>query len=355
MAEGKDAVLESDQAPGCPSPRDTYALQGHEAQETEILEAMDGGHMHHAWLLVGPKGIGKATLAYRMARRVLGARPAADYGVLGAAPDDPVCARIAALSHSDFLLLRRPYDEKRKRWRAEITADEARRISTLFETRAAEGGWRVCVIDSADDMNMTAANAILKTLEEPPEKSLIILVSQSPGLLPATIRSRCRRLDMRSPSVETAIDIVKAQGVDAHDAALAVELAAAAPGRAMQIAALNGAGLWRDIERFFSQLHHPDDLLISDLTRRLGSVSAAPARALFFDLLVMRIDREIRARGQSGQLGGLENWFLMREEVMGLINEAGRIYLDPEYCVYMALSLITRAHAQNAGAPVSPC
>ena len=134
-----DPDIASDQEAGCLAPRERYDLLGHEEAEQAFATAWQTGRLHHAWLISGPKGIGKATLAWRMARRVLGAAPDAEYGSLGASPRDPVCQLLEAMANPDLLLLRRPWDEKRKRWRAEITVDEARKAPSFFEKSAGAG------------------------------------------------------------------------------------------------------------------------------------------------------------------------------------------------------------------------
>ena len=183
-----DALPEADRADGCPRPREVYSLVGHEDGEAKFASMFNNNTLHHAWLISGPTGIGKATLAYRMIRKVLGGQPqTADK--LDVSSADPIARRVQSLGHGDFLLIRRPYDQKTKKLRNEIPITEARRIGDFFSRKAAEGGWRVCLIDSIDEMNRNATNAVLKTLEEPPEKALLILLSNAPGRLLPTIRS----------------------------------------------------------------------------------------------------------------------------------------------------------------------
>src|SRR5262245_4553568 len=157
--------------------------------------------MPHAWLIGGPRGIGKATLAYRMARFVFAHPDPASVAVrnaqtLALPPDHPALRRVAAQGHSDLLALERVADEKGK-IPASIPVDLVRKTIGFFGSTAGEGGWRVCIVDSADELNPSGANAILKTLEEPPAKSLLLVVSHAPGRLLPTIRSRCRRLALR--------------------------------------------------------------------------------------------------------------------------------------------------------------
>ena len=305
--------------------------------------------MHHAWMLSGPRGIGKATLAYRMARRLLGARPDESRGILGADPDDPVCQRIAALSHGNLLVLRRPYDDKAKRWRAQITVDEARRLPGFFERTAAEGGWRVCIVDAADEMNTSAINAILKILEEPPERAMLVLVAHAPGRLPATIRSRCRQLALRTLPQEACCRLALSLGVSQGDAELAARLSGGSPARALAIARAGGAALWRDVDRLAGQ--GASESQAYALARRFAPVKAAPQRKLFLDLLMLRLEQEIRARAEQGNVRGLEAWFSLRDSLNSLAADMERLYLDPAQVMFSAVQRVTRTVARHgAGA-----
>ena len=181
-----------------PHPRETTALYGQTAAEQAFLDAYRG-RMPHAWLIGGPRGIGKATLAYRMARFVF-AHPdpkTTKKATSLALPDDhPAVRRVAAQAHSDLLILERTEGDSGK-LRTVIQVDDVRRTVGFFGSTAGEGGWRVCIVDSADELNAAGANALLKILEEPPAKALLIVVSHAPGRLLPTIRSRCRRLALR--------------------------------------------------------------------------------------------------------------------------------------------------------------
>ncbi len=223
-------VSEPDQEPGAPHPRETYDFVGHEAAELSLAEALNGARMHHAWLLAGPKGLGKATLAYRFARSALGAKRAGSRP-LECDPEDAISRRVAQLAHPDLFVLRRGINERGKP-RREITVDDARELGRFFSLAPSEGGMRVAIIDAVDDLNRNAANAILKTLEEPPPRSALLLICHAPGAALATIRSRCRRLPLRP--LEDAL-VTQALGANA-DAAL-VALAKGRPGRAIAVAA----------------------------------------------------------------------------------------------------------------------
>ncbi len=240
---------EADKADFCPSPREVYTLTGHKQAEARFARMFANNTLHHAWLIHGPKGIGKATLAYRMIRTLFGGQPQTPGG-LDVPADDPVAQRVQSLGHGDFLLIRRPYDVKTKKLRGEIPIAEARKIGAFFANKASEGGWRVCLIDTIDEMNRNAANALLKILEEPPRRALLILLSNAPGRLLPTIRSRCLPLALR-PVPEADLRHWLSTRVEAanEDIDAAVKLAAGAPGKAFAYVQ-NADTVLRPLSRF---------------------------------------------------------------------------------------------------------
>jgi DNA polymerase-3 subunit delta' len=193
-----EALPEIDRLEGFPHPRETVTLYGHDAAERELAAAFAGGRVHHAWMLSGPAGIGKATLAYRVARYALAA-PEERTAVgdrLAIRESSIVASQVRALSHPGLAVVRRAYNLRNKRFPATIPVDEVRELKTFLGRTADEGTWRVVIVDSADELNLNAANALLKALEEPPRRTLFLLVVAQPQRLLRTIRSRCRTLEM---------------------------------------------------------------------------------------------------------------------------------------------------------------
>ena len=212
-----------------PHPRETTALFGHADAEQTLLDAYRSGQIPHAWLIGGEPGIGKATLAYRLARFVLAhpnpAAPAVQKAKsLEVAPDHPAARRVASQSHSDLLVLERTLNDKGK-LRQDIVVDDVRRSVSFFGSTAGEGGWRLAIVDSVDELNRYGANALLKVVEEPPPRALLLLVTHAPGRIIPTIRSRCRQLMLRPLA---ATEVAKAAATALGDSADTAEIKAAA-------------------------------------------------------------------------------------------------------------------------------
>jgi DNA polymerase-3 subunit delta' len=205
-----EGIPEGDRLEGAPHPREQPLLVGHGEAETAVFQAWQAGRLPHAILIGGPEGIGKATLAYRVARFVL-AHPTAPSQAqdLSLPADHPVSRQVAAQSHPDLLVLRRLVNPDSGKLYTEIRVGDVRKIVGFFGSTPALGGYRVCVVDSAEEMNREGANALLKLLEEPPAKSLFLIVSHVPGRIIPTIRSRCRQLRLKPLATEEVARAVK--------------------------------------------------------------------------------------------------------------------------------------------------
>src|SRR5690348_9150556 len=213
-------------------PRETTALFGHTAAEAALLAAYRAGRMPHGILIAGPKGIGKATFAFRIARFVLShpdptAKVVRDAVSLQVDSASPVARRIAAQAQPDLLVIERTVNE-RGVLRNQIAVDDIRRTVPFFGSTAGEGGWRIAVIDAVDDLNRSGANALLKVLEEPPERGLLILIAHSTARVPPTLRSRCRIISLRPLAQEdVAAALASAAGSESDDERIAAAAAAA--------------------------------------------------------------------------------------------------------------------------------
>lgn len=332
------------EAAAVPEPRESYELVGHEAAEQAFLDAMARGRVHHAWLLTGPRGVGKASFAYRAARRLLGAAANADYGLLGASPEDPVCRRIEAGAHADLTVLSRSFDEKRGRYKGAITVEVARKLADAFASTAGEGGWRVAIVDAADDLNANAANAILKTLEEPPRRAVVLLVCHAPGLLPATVRSRCRRLAFRAPGEDAARALVeRLLGASENTARAAAQLAGGRPGEAVRLAAAGGERLAPRLEKLLGGLPRLDAEEAHQLAEEIGERDAEDLRAFFFDAL----GAHAAARARQGE--NVEAWGALWDHASRLGYELDALNLDAKLVILDALAA-ARAAAEGKAA-----
>lgn len=316
--------------------RDVYAFQNGERAEADFVDALARGRLHHAWLLCGPEGVGKATFAYRAARRLMGARPDPALGLLGASPDDPVSRQIAARSHPDLMVLERVGEDGKVR--KVIPVDEARKLPEFFAKAPASSPWRVAIIDAVDDMNSNAANALLKTLEEPPERGVLFLVSHAPGGLLPTIRSRCRRLRFDAWSEAAAADFLEERiGVNAEDGLRLAKMAGGAPGRALQLAARDALSLDRTAHEILHRLPDCDFAPMQALTDSFRGAEGAER----FDLLFERLADQVHARAlQSAQsaVTPSDRWFAVWERLVALPRAVEAVNLDRTDAFWTAMA-----------------
>jgi len=323
-----DALPEPDRAEGAPHPRETRQLMGQGAAEAAFLDAHATGRLHHAWMLTGPRGVGKATLAWRIARFLLANQEAREDGLFGAppppqsldvAPDHPVARRVLALSEPGLFLLRRGPNDKGDRLAQDIRVAQVRKMSSFFSLSSADGGRRVVIVDAADDLNTQAANALLKMLEEPPARTVMLLVAHQPsGLLP-TIRSRCRMLRLGPLGAGDMARALDQAGIaPGDDPAVLAELSAGSVGAAVRLVTLEGAALYAEIVALMEGLPRPDRARAIRLAEAVAQRGAESRRDLLFALVELFLARLAR-RGATGAPPAVEAALLAR-----LAPDAGR-------------------------------
>jgi len=340
-------------------------LLGHEWAEQLVLEAWNSGRMPHAWLIAGPPGIGKATLAYRIARFVLsGGGLEAAGGLFGAAampphslavdPAERVARMMAAESHPDLKILRREQNDKGE-LSAVIRVSDVREFAGSLRLRSGEGGWRVAIVDEAERMNRNAENALLKILEEPPPKVLIILISNALNAMLPTTRSRCRRLLLKPLGDGLVLELLQRARpeIGDTDAGVLVGLCEGSIGRALTLAAAGGADLYRAVAGLMAALPAgraggvPGEALhaLAGAWGRRPKPGEADAFAAGVELLLWWIDRALRATVDTPGLreivpgdlaagrrwvtaAGVEAVFRRRAEVERLIRLERAVNLD---------------------------
>ena len=320
-----------------PHPRDTFDLEGGEGAECAFLEAMARGRLHHAWLLAGPEGVGKTTFAYRAARRLLGAAAVPDYGLLGAAPEDTVSRLVAGKAHPDLLVLQRDSEDGKSR--KQIPVEEARALPEFFAKTPAMAPWRVAIVDAADDLNSSGANALLKTLEEPPERGIILLVCHRPGAQLPTIRSRCRTLKFSPPTVErTAAWLAGRSGVAVGDAEELAQIAQGAPGRAWRLASAGALATDEAARALLAALPATDPAAMLALADSFRGAAGAERFAILCDRMAERIHNSATERALAGEREGLDAWAEAFEFLAQLPGRVEAVNLDRGDAFFTALA-----------------
>src|SRR6202045_483461 len=332
-------------------PRETTALAGHLEAETALLNAYRTGRIPHAWLIGGAQGIGKATLAYRMARFVLAHRNPFGSDVqraetLAVDPTSPIARRVAAGAHGGLLTLERTLNE-RGVMRTVITVDETRETISFFGSTAAMDGWRVCIVDTLDELNPNAANALLKVLEEPPRQSLFLLVSHAPARVLPTIQSRCRKLMLRQLATDDVI-LAAAQAADlAIDDPALNEAAAAAEGsvaRALTLLGGDALKLHQRTAALLSTLPRVDPRELHALGDALGG-SDRVALAAFIDGVDRWVSERLRADGANANanLPRLARLAEVWEKINRTARDTAEYNLERKPLVFSVFGLLAEA------------
>lgn len=340
-----DLPRDPDALDGVPLPRERLSLIGHAAEEQALLAAYRSGRIHHGWLIGGPEGIGKATLAFRFARFLL-ANPDPSAPAVRAAPDlavpenHPASRRVVAGAHPDLVHLRRPWDDKAKRFRTALTVDEVRRVTEFFGSTPGEGGWRVAIVDTADDMNANAANALLKVLEEPPRQAIFLVLAHQPGRLLPTIRSRCRKLTL-APLADAEVTRGLADlGLDGGDAVL--RLAEGSLRRAVMALRSEALTLVERVTALAAR-PRPDILAVHGLADKLTFRGGDDDYRLAIDTLLDVAAERARKAALAGDLMRGARWADTRAAVADLFARREIYNLDKRAALIAAFEALAEA------------
>ncbi|HEY4076058.1 MAG TPA: DNA polymerase III subunit delta' [Rhizomicrobium sp.] len=327
---------DADRIEGFDHPRETFTLLGQDAVLGRAARAIRGGRPPGAWLICGPPGVGKATLAYRIARYLLA------YGTTDMGPEDlsvprdnAAARQVMAQSHPGLLILKRAVNSKTGKLMTVLSVDEIRRLSDFFGMTSGAGGWRVAIVDTADDMNDNAANALLKMLEEPPANAMLLLLSNTPGRLLPTIRSRCQRLDLRPLDDETlqrALANYLPELNGAERASLA-RLSGGSLGGALTLATGEGRQLAEEADKLIDHARDPDLLALLTLGEKLGRMRDGLEQ--FGDFLAETLADRIRVKAHGGAVG-LERWVKLLGRLEQNFKRATALHLEPRQTILSA-------------------
>ncbi len=338
------------------APEANPRLLGQTAAERRLIAAAQSGRLPHGWVFAGPAGIGKATLAFRFARALLAGRIPAETeaGLFGASvaepdlavsPEDPVFRRVAARGHADLLVIEREPDAKTGKPRQSIPVDAVRKIGGFMRKTAGEGGWRIVIVDGAETLNREGQNALLKILEEPPDRALLILVTTQPGGLLPTIRSRVRLLPLEPLSDAILSQLLEDCGVelDPRERAAILDLAGGSIGRALDLIDRGGLELYQEITALMAK---PDAIELAQIHRFSQSVGGSEERyALFAGLFRDWLGTHIRGLARSGAGAQLDPWLTLWEKATALLDRADAGNLDRRQTLVTLFSVVRASFA----------
>lgn len=303
MSRNEPAIVEPDQLEGAPHPREQFAFFGHPEGEGAFVEGLRSGRLHHAWLIGGPQGIGKATLAYRVARVLLDPDRSGNqaYDDLHVAPESSVARQVIALSHPNLAVLRCAPATDKKAASTTIPVDAVRRALSMFGSTSADGGYRVCIVDSAEDLTISSANALLKVIEEPPPRSIFLIVSHAPQRVLPTIRSRCRRLLLRPLDDANIRSVIASLGAPWSDMSPEVVGQALSYGegsvrRTLELLDADKVAFMDQVARLLDSLPRTDPKQIATLAEALAKRDADEN----YDLTLEAVQRWISSRLHEG-------------------------------------------------------
>jgi DNA polymerase-3 subunit delta' len=340
-----------------PNPCENPYLIGHDAAMEMFLRAYNNGALHHGWLITGDEGIGKATLAYKIARFLIAAKPGESYTTLDVPVDGPVFRQVAGKSNMDLRVLERDYTETDRRKlvkaiqngdkvddemlqglkkSAEIRVDDVREMVEFIRKKSFENNWKVVIVDSADDLNTSSANALLKILEEPPTKSILLLVAHNPERLLPTIRSRCAKLSLH-PLKETEVASLLRRykpSLKEEEVKGLAGLAKGSIGRALRYAENNALALYEDIKKICYGGKKGDGEL---LNKTAQTVAADEDVWALFEEMVCRFARDNFAQTQNKKA-----FYEAYEDVLKVLNDTARLNMDKRLSALQILTLLTQ-------------
>ena len=307
-------------------------ISGQDRAVEQFASAWEARRLHHAWLLAGPKGVGKASFAREASRRLLAeaAGPPVELPGLDTSSEHPIVKLLAAGSHPDFRWIER-LERPAGGTARNISVDQIRSLQDLLSVTPSMSPWRAIVIDSVDELEASAANALLKMLEEPPANTVFFLVSHAPGRLLPTIRSRCRRLDFARLDDEVMTSLLSRSLSNEKPETIAqlVDFAEGSIGRGIDIAALDLAPLESEAQAILRQ-GDPDNMRRSKLASVLGTKASADRYAAFLQLVPSLLAREAVVLEGEARLRALDAY----EKVRQTVAIAPRLSLDPGATVF---------------------
>lgn len=317
-------------------PRKTLDLVGHRTALATASRAIRSGRPPQGWLISGPPGVGKATFAFRIARYLL-AYGATDRGPedLAVPQADPASVQVSAGGHPGLLVLQRGINPSTGKPMTVLGVDEIRKLAGFFGMTSGAGGWRIAIVDTADDMNPQAANALLKALEEPPARAMLMLLSNAPGQLLPTIRSRCQRLDLRPLSDgELAKEVhERLPDLGAVERETLVRISGGSIGAALALAGDDGLALAEEAERLVDRAASPDIAATLALADKLSRISEGTDR--FGQFLIEALTNRIHARATEGG-AGLDRWTDLLEKLNRSFLRTSALHLDPRQTILSA-------------------
>lgn len=344
-----EAIPEPDRIEGAPHPREMPTLFGQDQAQTAFLDAFASGRLHSGWLITGPRGVGKATLAWKIATFLLAEPEVGLFGelVLDVSPDHPDARLIQSGAHPRLALIRRPWDDKTKKLKSDITVDAVRSLKQFFQMSAADGGRRVVIVDAADELNRNAANAILKELEEPPAQTTILLIAHQPSRLLPTIRSRCRELRCAPLSAANLQAALEQAGHPAENSEALATLAGGSAGDAIRLLNHDGMALYETIVKTIEtvpQINRQAALKLADSCAGRGAETRFAMTLDLMDVFLSRAARaglmgEPQAQGAPGEARLLarlapddraaRRWAALQQDLSNRARHGRAVNLDP--------------------------